>query len=174
MNIGSFKSTNGQLLGSIATAHIDLPRLGLRPVESDSDKAPAFEIMALNVARRWVQIGALWEQTSNSSGEVFYQGRFDDPSLAAPVQVMLFRTDDETETYNVVWNRPLPRRENLDGSRQGRGRSNVDDGFGTGNADADGRMVEEGAHDNDAIPPMNPTWTRRKKAEQPADETVPA
>ncbi|TKW69836.1 MAG: DUF736 domain-containing protein, partial [Staphylococcus hominis] len=39
MNIGSFKSTNGQLLGSIATAHIDLPRLGLRPVESDSDKA---------------------------------------------------------------------------------------------------------------------------------------
>lgn len=87
---------------------------------------------------------------------------------------MLFRTDDETETYNVVWNRPLPRRENLDGSRQGRGRRNVDDGFGTGNADADGRMVEEGAHDNDAIPPMNPTWTRRKKAEQPADETVPA
>ena len=172
MNIGSFKSTSGQLLGSIATAHIDLPRLGLRPVESDSDKAPAFEIMALNVARRWVQIGALWEQTSNSSGEVFYQGRFDDPSLAAPVQVMLFRTDDETETYNVVWNRPLPRRENLDGSRQGRGRRTVDDGFGTGNADANGQMVEEGAHDNDAIPPMTPT--RRRKNETPADETVPA
>ena len=172
MNIGSFKSTNGQLLGSIATAHIDLPRLGLRPVESDSDKAPAFEIMALNIARRWVQIGALWEQTSNSSGEVFYQGRFDDPSLAAPVQVMLFRTDDETETYNVVWNRPLPRRENLDGSRQGRGRRTVDDGFGTGNADANGQMVEEGATDADAIPPMTPT--RRRKSETTADETVAA
>lgn len=28
MNIGSFKSVNGQLLGSVATATIDLARLG--------------------------------------------------------------------------------------------------------------------------------------------------
>ena len=82
--------------------------------------------------------------------ELVHNPAFDDPSLTAPVQVMLFRTDDETETYNVVWNRPLPRRENLDGSRQGRGRRTIDDGFGTGNADANGQMVEEGATDADA------------------------
>ena len=40
MNIGSFKSVGGQLLGSVATATIDLARLGLRPVESTNDKAP--------------------------------------------------------------------------------------------------------------------------------------
>jgi uncharacterized protein (DUF736 family) len=77
MNIGSFKSVNGQLLGSVATATIDLARLGLRPVESNNERAPAFEIMVLNVAKRWVQIGALWEMTSNSSGESFYQGKLD-------------------------------------------------------------------------------------------------
>ena len=54
MNIGSFALKNGQLIGSIATLTVDLARLGLRPVESDNEKAPAFEIMALNVARKWV------------------------------------------------------------------------------------------------------------------------
>ena len=79
MNIGEFKSAaNGDLLGSIVTLAIDLPRLGLKPVLSDNDRAPAFEIMALNVARRWVQVGALWEQTSNTNGETFYQGRLED------------------------------------------------------------------------------------------------
>ncbi|WP_369818158.1 DUF736 family protein [Novosphingobium sp. ST904] len=81
MNIGTFKVINGQLLGSIATVSIDLPRLGMRPVESDNDKAPAYEIVALNVARRWVQVGALWEATSNSTGEVFYQAVSKTPAL---------------------------------------------------------------------------------------------
>src|SRR5687767_6561023 len=34
MNIGEFKNVNGRLMGSIATRTIDLPRIGLRPVES--------------------------------------------------------------------------------------------------------------------------------------------
>ena len=108
MNIGQFKSANGQLIGSIATATIDLARLGLRPVESDNERAPAYEIVTLNVARRWVQIGALWELTSNSTGEVFYQGKLDDPSLAEPLQITLFGNNDEG--FRVVWNRPQPRR----------------------------------------------------------------
>lgn len=146
MNIGSFKLVNGQLLGSVATVTIDLARLGLRPVESDNDKAPAFEIMVLNVAKRWVQIGALWEATSNSSGEVFYQGRLDDPSLPEPLQIMLF--GDDEDGYRVVWNHPAPRRENLDGSRQTRRRQR-DDNFGEGNATDDGRIADDL---NDEIP----------------------
>ncbi|MPS71378.1 MULTISPECIES: DUF736 domain-containing protein [unclassified Novosphingobium] len=146
MNIGTFKVINGQLLGSIATVSIDLPRLGMRPVESDNDKAPAYEIVALNVARRWVQVGALWEATSNSTGEVFYQGRLEDPSLTEPLQIMLF--GDNEEGYRVVWNRQTPRRENMDGSRQTRRRQR-DDGFGEGNATEDGRIAEDL---NDEIP----------------------
>lgn len=139
MNIGQFKSVNGQLLGSVATATIDLARLGLRPVESDNEKAPAFEIMVLNVAKRWVQIGALWEATSNATGEVFYQGRLDDPSLPEPLQIMLFGNDEEG--FRVVWNRPVARRENLDGSRQTR-RSRAADAFGEGNATDNGQLAE--------------------------------
>jgi uncharacterized protein (DUF736 family) len=146
MNIGSFKSVNGQLLGSVATATIDLSRLGLRPIESDNARAPAFDIMTLNVARRWVQIGALWEMTSNSTGEVFYQGKLDDPSMTEPLAVALFGTEEEG--YRVVWNRPAPRRESLDGSRQTR-RSRANDAFGDGNATEDGQLAD---HADDMIP----------------------
>jgi len=150
MNIGSFKSINGQLIGSVATATIDLARLGLRPTQSDNPKAPAFEIMVLNVAKRWVQIGALWEMTSNSSGEVFYQGKLDDPSISEPLQIMLFGNNDEG--FRVVWNRPAPRRENLDGTRQNR-RKAADDGFGTGNATESGQLAEDQLAD-DYIPQL--------------------
>jgi uncharacterized protein (DUF736 family) len=152
MNIGSFKSVNGQLLGTVATATIDLSRLGLRPVESTNERAPAFEIMVLNVAKRWVQIGALWEMTSNSSGESFYQGKLDDPSLPEPLQIMLF--GDVEEGYRVVWNRPTARRENLDGSRTGRRtRANTADDF-AGNATADGQIADANVNDPDYVPQM--------------------
>ena len=145
MNIGQFKLVGGQLLGSIATATIDLARLGLRPVQSTSDRAPAFEIVFLNVARRWVVIGALWELTSNATGEVFYQGKLDDPSLPEPLQISLFGNVEEG--YRVVWNRPQPRRENMDGTRQTRRKANADDGFGSGNATENGQLA-----DSDEVP----------------------
>lgn len=157
MNIGQFKKINGQLLGSIATATIDLPRLGLRPVTSDSERAPAFEIVVLNTARRWVQIGALWELSSNATGEIFYQGKLDDPSLVGPVQISLFAIKDDTagadavEGFNVVWNRPQPRRENMDGTRQSRRRA-TDDAFGTGNATDNGQLVAADGDLDDHVP----------------------
>ncbi len=142
MNIGEFQTRNNALYGSIATVTVDLPKLGLRPVDSDNSRAPTFEIMALNVAKRWVQIGALWEQKSNSTGEVFYQGKLDDPSLSEPLQIMLF--GDDTDGYRVVWVRPEVRRENMDGTRQNRRAPRQDDGFGPGNATNDGRLVPTG------------------------------
>lgn len=108
MNIGEFKLSNGRLLGSIATRTIDLPRLGLRPVESDNDRAPLFEIVALNVGNRWVQIGALWEAVAkNTTGEAFLQGAIDDPSLPEPLPIALFGT--EQEGMRVAWRRPQRR-----------------------------------------------------------------
>jgi len=146
MNIGSFKVANGQLVGSIATATIDLARLGLRPVQSDNARAPVFEIVTLNVARRWVQIGALWELNSNTTGETFYQGKLDDPSLSEALQITLFGNNEDG--FRVVWNRQQPRRENMDGTRQTR-RKVSDDGFGNGNASDSGQLAEPL---NDEIP----------------------
>lgn len=147
MNIGEFQTRNNALYGSIATVTVDLPKLGLRPVQSDNSKAPTFEIMALNVAKRWVQIGALWVQKSNSTGEIFYQGKLDDPSLSEPLQIMLF--GDDQDGYRVVWVRPEVRRENMDGTRQNRRAARQDDGFGTGNATTDGQLVPAGPADLD-------------------------
>ena len=109
---------------------------------------PAFEIVALNVARRWVQIGALWELTSNSTGEVFYQGSLDDPSLPEKMAIMVF--GDDEDGYRVVWNRPAPMRQNMDGTRQTRRRQR-DDNFGEGNATEDGRIAQT---DEDFVPQM--------------------
>ncbi|RSV30244.1 DUF736 domain-containing protein, partial [Sphingomonas sp. ABOLE] len=119
MNIGEFKrAQSGDLLGSIASVTIDLPRLGLRPVRSDNDRAPAFEIMALNVGNRWVVVGALWEQVSNSSGETFYQGRLEDPSFKNPLPIMLF--GDDVDGFRVVWNREDRGTRDMDGNRRRR------------------------------------------------------
>lgn len=64
MNIGEVHLVNGRLEGRLATRTIDLPRIGLRKVESMNPRAPVYEVIALNVARRWVQVGALWESPS--------------------------------------------------------------------------------------------------------------
>ena len=50
--------------------------------------------------------------------------------------------------YQIVWNRPAPRRENLDGSRTGRrSRTNNADDF-AGNATADGRVSDDQTADD--------------------------
>jgi uncharacterized protein (DUF736 family) len=107
MNIGEITPRNGRLLGGIATRTIDLPQIGLRPVESQNERAPVYEIVALNVGRRWVQVGALWEQTSNSTGEIFLQGSIDDPSLPEPLPIACFGS--EQEGYRIAWRRPQRR-----------------------------------------------------------------
>lgn len=148
MNIGEFQLRNGRLMGSIATRTIDLPHLGLRPVDSDNDRAPVFEIVALNVGNRWVQIGALWEAVArNTTGEAFLQGSIDDPSLPEPLPIALFGS--EQEGLRVAWRRPQRRddfglatrngRRDYDGgSETGTGMAG---GFGESTADATGALA---------------------------------
>ena len=145
MNIGEFKLSNGRLLGSIATRTIDLPRLGLRPVESDNERAPVYEIVALNVGNRWVQIGALWEAVAvNTTGEVFLQGSIDDPSLAEPLPVALFGSPEEG--MRVAWRRPQRRDDFGPAVRSGRrdGAPPPREGFGDSTAGNDGALVGGG------------------------------
>ncbi len=151
MNIGEIKPVNGRLIGHIATRSIDLPRLGLRPVESTNERAPVFEIVALNVGQRWVQIGALWEATANKTGECFLQGSLDDPSLAEPLPIALFGSD--AEGYRVAWRRrdalsgfgggQRPERPAMGGEAMG--------GFGASTASMDGSYMD-GSDFDDEVP----------------------
>ncbi|QSR19736.1 DUF736 domain-containing protein [Novosphingobium sp. KA1] len=150
MNIGEFQLRNGRLMGSIATRTIDLPHLGLRPVESQNDRAPVFEIVALNVGNRWVQIGALWEAVArNSTGEAFLQGSIDDPSLPEPLPIALFGS--EQEGLRVAWRRPQRRddfgpairsgrREYEGGNDEGPMGAGPGGGFGDSTADEAGSL----------------------------------
>lgn len=152
MNIGEFKLSNGRLLGSIATRLIDLPRLGLRPVESDNERAPAYEIVALNVGNRWVQVGALWNATSNSSGEFFLQGSIEDPSLAEPLPIALFGTPEEG--MRVAWRRPQRRDDFGPVTRMSRGETAGpgQGGFGDSTAGPGGTLIGQEPLVDDQIP----------------------
>lgn len=153
MNIGEFKQSNGRMMGWIATRTIDLPRLGLRPVESNNDRAPAFEIVALNVGNRWVQVGALWQaEAKHTTGELFLQGTIDDPSLAEPLPIALFGT--ATDGYRVAWRRPQ-RRDDFGTSVRGSHSDDAPDGqggFGESTAGREGELMGAGADLNDDVP----------------------
>jgi uncharacterized protein (DUF736 family) len=152
MNIGDIRSVNGRLEGRLATRTIDLPRIGMRPVESTNPRAPVYEILALNVARRWVQVGVLWQAFSKKTGEAFLAGNIDDPSLPEPLPVAFFHRDDGG--FNIAW-----RRDNLrsDFGGTGFGPSNYDSmgpdraeagededhGFGSSTAGNDGRLMSD-------------------------------
>jgi uncharacterized protein (DUF736 family) len=153
MNIGEFKLSNGRLLGSIATRTIDLPRLGLRPVESDNDRAPLFEIVALNVGNRWVQIGALWEAVAkNTTGEAFLQGAIDDPSLPEPLPIALFGT--EQDGMRVAWRRPQRRDDFGPAIRTARREygAEPEGGFGDSTVGEGGALMGAAAPLDDEIP----------------------
>jgi uncharacterized protein (DUF736 family) len=83
--------------------------IALKPVNSNNPKAPRFEIHALTPARKWIQVGALFELFSNNTGEAFLNGKIDDPSMTAPLQISAFSQDDGS--YNIVWSRPTRRRD---------------------------------------------------------------
>jgi uncharacterized protein (DUF736 family) len=82
MNIGTIRANDrGALTGSIATLTVAMS-FALRGVASNHPNAPRYEICTRSPAGAAVQIGALWEQTSKTTGECFLQGRIDDPSMA--------------------------------------------------------------------------------------------
>ncbi|BAV63157.1 DUF736 domain-containing protein [Sphingobium sp. GW456-12-10-14-TSB1] len=148
MNIGEFKLNKGRILGWIATRTIDLPKLALRPVESENELAPAFEIIAPNVGGRVVQVGALWAAVAKRTGEVFYQGHVDDPSMPEPLPIALFGSIEEG--FRAAWRRqerddfgPTLRTSRNDAPS---GRGGGDDyGFGDSTANENGELSSQGA-----------------------------
>ena len=106
-NIGKLtKNVNGVFIGKIATLALSVV-ISLRPVQSDNDRAPRFEVMGRNVDGQWVQIGALYEQIMGKTGEVFYQGSISDPSFAT-LYFACFGQDDGSMA--IAWRAPTKRR----------------------------------------------------------------
>jgi len=109
MNIGTItQNASGTYTGKISTLTVAIV-IALRTVQSANPRAPKFEILALSAARQWVQVGALFELASNSTGETFLNGKIEDPSLDKPLYISAFRQEDGS--YNIVWSRPTRRRE---------------------------------------------------------------
>src|SRR3546814_2512828 len=98
-NIGYINKTDeGGLVGKIDTLAFSAT-IGLRRFMSDNPKAPKYDVMALTPTRTWVKIGALFEQSIRSSGESFYQGRIDDPSMSRPMDIALFAKEERSEEH---------------------------------------------------------------------------
>ncbi|MDG6745967.1 DUF736 domain-containing protein, partial [Staphylococcus aureus] len=94
MNIGTItQNASGTYTGKISTLTVAIV-IALRTVQSTNPRAPKFEILALSAARQWVQVGALFELASNSTGETFLNGKIEDPSLDKPLYISAFRQED--------------------------------------------------------------------------------
>ncbi|AYO75933.1 DUF736 domain-containing protein [Sphingobium yanoikuyae] len=158
MNIGEIrKNANGQLIGSVETLTITRT-IGLRPVTSSNPRAPKYEIVALNDQRRWVAVGALFELASNSTGEIFYQGKIDDPSMAQPLYIAAFPREDGTMA--VAWQRPRRRNSQLGAAEYGE-----NDMFGADDVGAGahgGEDAGDGLGDSTAAPPAKRGRTQAK------------
>ena len=108
-NIGFLnKADNGGYIGKIDTLAFS-NTIGLRRFTSPNPKAPTFEVMALTAAKSWVKIGALFEQSIRSSGESFFQGRIDDPSMSRPMDIALFAKEEGG--YDIAWTRRRARQD---------------------------------------------------------------
>mgnify|MGYP006381888489 CR=1 FL=1 len=143
MNIGTVKrNAAGQLIGSIATISLTLT-IGLRPVASNNPKAPKFDIVALNATRQWVVVGALFELAMNATGEVFHQGKIDDPSMEQPLYIAMFAKGDGE--YAIAWQRPKRRNTEI-----GTSEYRDTDLFGADGGDED---TGDGLGESTAAPP---------------------
>ena len=109
MNIGTIKpNEQGIFIGRIQTMAF-VATIALQAVNSNNERAPAFDVMALAADRRsWVKVGALWQYNSSETGEAFLSGRIDDPSLDKPIDVAMFEQEDGS--FNVAWRRPQRKR----------------------------------------------------------------
>lgn len=107
-NIGYLKlNPQGVFMGKISTLALSI-NIALRPVQSDNERAPKFEVMGRNPQGEWVQIGAVYEQFMNATGEAFLQGSISDPSFTT-LYFACFSQEDGS--YAIAWRAANKRRE---------------------------------------------------------------
>ena len=117
MNIGSVsQNSSGNLVGFIQSLALDLS-IVLRPVTRRHERSPSFDILARNVAGRYIAIGAFWEKPNSKTGEIYYSGRIEDPSLAEPMNIVAFPQEDRS--LSIAWSRPNLSAAGVYGGRSG-------------------------------------------------------
>jgi uncharacterized protein (DUF736 family) len=167
MNIGTLKANaEGVHIGRITTLTFSAT-VALRAFESTNERAPKFDLMALSADRRsWVKIGALWEYSSNETGECFLSGQIDDPSLSAPIPVAMFQQNDGS--FNVAWRRSKPK-ASLDGFGS-ESEGALPPLTATGDEPASDRGVDSGAPSGDGLGESTaPKPAARTKARESVD-----
>lgn len=180
MNIGQItRRANGNngsvLVGRIDTLAINMT-IALRLLNNPKPTAPKYEIMAKTRANSWVRVGALFEQEARTTGEIFYQGQIEDPSMERPLSIALFRanTDDGSEVYNIAWTRRRARQNLSDAPQQSgdlgestAGQGEGRDGEGEGSGFPWDRLGREGENPSSETKPAG--RGRRKASEQAGD-----
>lgn len=145
MNIGSVRANaKGILAGKVQTLTLDL-NVALRAITRSNESMPSFDIFAQNVSGGYIAVGALWEKAARETGEVYYSGRIEDPSLPSPLYVAAFPQSDGS--INIVWTRPSRAAATVTGAR-GTTETSADDlagvpGFGSGGSDTGGDGLGE-------------------------------
>jgi uncharacterized protein (DUF736 family) len=174
MNIGNLKpdaQTNAPV-GRIATMNFTA-LIALQEVRSNNPRAPAYDVLALSSDRRtWLKIGALWEFSATGTGESFYSGRIDDPSMAKPLDIAVFRQEDES--FNVAWRRPKQR---VDTPKPGTAPAEDalpalpgSDGTDSGDGIPEGTPVHRGGEEGDGLGESTaPAPSGRRRARETAD-----
>jgi uncharacterized protein (DUF736 family) len=113
MNIGTFKkAANGAFIGKITTLDLNV-RVELRRVISNNPQAPVYEVMGTRDRVNYVKLGAVWSKTAKTTGEVFYVGSLNDPSMQKELRIALFNISkgEDAGGMAIVWDNGSNRTE---------------------------------------------------------------
>lgn len=123
MNIGEmFRSNDGVVTGWIAEPGFDFEHVFLEAVQSESERAPAFNLMTKSPRGRTVRLGSIWERAARETGEIYFGGYLDSAGSGF-VPIRLFQSRQQNHVWNVV-RQPQRRRQGgadgveLDGRRE--------------------------------------------------------
>lgn len=104
--IGNFTSKDGKYTGTIRTMTINV-KAQIVPNENSATGAPSHRIFAGGA-----ELGAAWEETSESGGRPYLSVKLDDPNFDKPVRAAFFIDADE-ETGILVWTRSKPQKTSM-------------------------------------------------------------
>ncbi len=96
------KQADGSYKGFVATLALSA-KITMRPVELTSERGPTHRIFA-----GAGEVGAAFEQTADSTGQVYLSVKLDDPTLTAPIYCAAFENKDKPDDLDLIWSRSKP------------------------------------------------------------------
>ena len=100
--IGEFTRTKSGYSGHLRTLSVDV-QVAVVPAEpSDAENAPDYRVHLGD--DDGPEVGAGWKRTGEKAGE-YVSLLFDDPVFAQPIRANLFRSDADSASWSLHWNR---------------------------------------------------------------------